>query len=157
MKAYRDVHFVFVGEGPKKQTVESLKSEKKLTNLTLLGEIPREKIARFISACDVSLVPLRKNELFTGALPSKIFDSMACERPIILSVAGEAQEVLQEAKAGIFAEPENTRQMIEAILRLKSDPLLREKMGKNGRTFVEKNYSRETLSGKLEACLLGLF
>ncbi len=157
VKSYKDIHFVFVGEGPKKEMIEALKSQKKLGNLSLLGEIPREKIARYISVCDVSLVPLQKNELFLGALPSKMFDNMACERPLILSVAGEAQKVLQESGAGIFVEPENADQMIAAILKLKSNPLLREKMGENGRAFVEKNYSRETLSGKLESCLLELF
>ena len=157
MKFYEDIHFIFVGEGPKKQIIEAQKSQKKLDNLTLLGEIPRKKIVRYISACDVSLVPLRRSKLFLGALPSKMFDSMACERPIILSVAGEAQKVLQESGAGIFVEPENAEQMIAAILKLKSNPRLREKMGRNGRTFVEKNYSRKALAGELETCLLGLF
>ncbi|NOY78365.1 MAG: glycosyltransferase family 4 protein [Calditrichaeota bacterium] len=157
MKSYEDIHFIFVGEGPKKQTVEALKSQKKLTNLTLLGEVPREKIAGYISACDVSLVPLRKKELFTGALPSKMFDTMACERPVILSVEGEARHVLQESGAGIFVEPENAGQMISAILHLKSDPRMREEMGKNGLRFVEKKFSRKALAGELEACLLELF
>lgn len=157
MKSKRDIHFLFVGEGPKKQMIEKLKKEKGLENLTLLGEIPREQIARYISACDVSLVPLRKNELFMGALPSKMFDSMACERPIILSVAGEAQSVLSEAKAGIFVEPENAEQMIGAILKLKAEPKLRKQMGHSGRIFVEKNFSREQLARQLESCLMDLY
>ncbi|GBE26231.1 alpha-D-kanosaminyltransferase [bacterium BMS3Bbin03] len=153
MKIYPDVHFLFVGDGPKKQNVLDLKSEKQLTNLTILNEIRREEIAEYISACDAALVPLRKNELFTGALPSKMFDNMACERPIILSVAGEAQKVLKDAESGIFVEPENTAQMMEAILKLKSDPELCKRMGRNGRRFVEKYFSRKKLALELEACL----
>ena len=154
MKNLPDVHFLFVGDGPKKKMVLDIKHRKQLTNLTILDEIPREKIAEYISACDVTLVPLKKRKLFTSALPSKMFDNMACERPVILSVDGEARKLLEKAGAGIFVEPENTTQMMQAILTLKSNPHLCREMGKNGRAFVEKNYSREKLASKLEKELI---
>ncbi|RKY85228.1 glycosyltransferase WbuB, partial [candidate division KSB1 bacterium] len=154
MKNLPDVHFLFVGDGPKKKMVLDIKHRKQLTNLTILDEIPREEIAEYISACDVTLVPLKKRKLFTSALPSKMFDNMACERPVILSVDGEARKLLEKAEAGIFVEPENTTQMMQAILTLKSNPHLCREMGKNGRALVEKNYSREKLASKLEKELI---
>ena len=156
LKTNPDIHFLFVGEGPKKPDVLHWKEEKNLTNLTVLAEVPRQEIAQVISAFDVSLVPLKKNRLFEGALPSKMFDSMACERPILLSVAGEAAEVLRRSGGGMFVEPENLPQMKEAILRLKQNPELRIQMGKKGRRFVEENFSRENLALKLEQVLVNL-
>ena len=156
MKEHSDIHFLFIGNGPKRALVEQLKKDRQLDNMTLLQEIPREEIAAYISACDVSLVPLKKNDLFLGALPSKMFDHMACERPIILSVDGEARRVLEDAKAGIFVEPENTEQMKAAILKLKSDPQQALGMGQNGRRLVERSFSRRQQALQLEQALMEL-
>ena len=122
--------------------------------MTILDEIPREKIADFISAADCCLVPLKKNPTFLGALPSKMFDCMACEQPVVLSVDGEARRVLEKSGGGFFVEPGNSDQMVQAILKLKTDPLLREKMGQNGRLFVETHYSRKQKAVELEEILL---
>ncbi len=156
LKNEPDVHFLFVGEGPKKEEILRLKDERNLRNLTVLKEVPRRKIPEIISSFDVSLVPLRKNRLFEGALPSKMFDSMACERPVLLSVAGEAKRVLGQAQAGLFVEPENLEQMVQSILELKSNSEKRRQLGKNGRRFVEENFSRKKLALKLEEELLNL-
>ncbi len=155
-KKFTDVQFVFVGEGPMKEKVEKSKAEKELINLQLLGQIDREKMAQILSAADCCLVPLKKNPLFLGALPSKMFDCMACEKPVILSVDGEAREVLERSKAGIFVEPENSDQMQEAIFWLKNHPDKACEMGKRGREFVRQNFSRLNQAGQLETLLLDI-
>jgi len=156
MKSEKNVHFVFIGEGPVKSNVNKIKRQKSLDNLTLLDEIPRDTIPAYISAADCCLVPLKKNKLFLGALPSKMFDVMACERPVILSVDGEARTVLQDAKAGIYVEPENNEHMIAAIQKLHNGPELCRQMGKSGRYYVEQNFSRRQKALELEQILIEL-
>jgi len=156
MKQHEDVHFMFIGDGPKKAIIQEIKIERQLTNLTLLEEIPHDKIAEYISAWDVGLVPLRKNQLFKIVIPSKLYDNMACERPVLLSVDGEARKILETANAGVFVEPENTAQMMDAILFLKSKPEMCTEMGVNGRVYVSKFYSREKLAQKLEKSLVDI-
>ena len=153
LKPEEGIHFVFVGEGPLKPRVERLQQERNLHNLTLLDEVPREVIPEYISASDACLVPLQKNPLFLGALPSKMFDYLACERPVILSVDGEARKVLEECGGGLYAEPENIYAMAQAILKLKAAPAIALKMGKSGRAFVEKYYSRRGKAEELERLL----
>ena len=153
LKEDSDIHFVFIGEGPMKEKVLSIQKDKSLTNLTIFDEIPREKIADYLSIADCCLVPLKKSPLFLGALPSKMFDCMACERPVILSVDGEARIVLEESGGGIFVEPENTGQMKEAILRLKKSDDLKIKMGKAGREYVKDHFSRRKGALELESVL----
>jgi glycosyltransferase involved in cell wall biosynthesis len=153
LKSNSDVHFLFIGEGPLKQKVIELKEEMFLSNLTLLDEIARENIADYISAADCCLVPLKNKPLFLGALPSKMFDFMACEKPVIVSVDGEAKRVVEESGAGIFAEPENTEQMTWAILRLKNSPEECRRMGKAGRAFVQQHFSRRQKALELESIL----
>jgi len=151
-----EIQFVFIGEGPVKAMVQKLQQDKALTNLTLMNEVTREAIPDYISAADCCLVPLKKTYLFLGALPSKMFDYLACEKPVILSVDGEARQVLEIAGAGIYVEPENTEQMAQAILHLKANPALCKKMGQAGRAMVEKQYSRKQKALELEQILTSL-
>jgi glycosyltransferase involved in cell wall biosynthesis len=150
------VHFVLVGEGPKKADLLALKERLGLDNVTMLPERPRSDMPAFLSAADVALVPLRRLELFEGALPSKMFEAWACGCPIILSIDGEARRVLERADAGLFVEPEDASQMAQAIQQLKQDPALLRHFGGNGRRFVEENYSRQRLAAQLERLLLAI-
>jgi len=156
LQAVPDVHFVFVGEGPKKAELEAMKERLGLANVMMVPERPRSDMPAFLSAADVALVPLRRLELFEGALPSKMFDAWACGCPVILSIDGEARRVLAQADAGLFVEPEDAGQMAQAIVRLKSDPALLRRYGANGRRFVEENYSRQRLAAQLEQLLLAV-
>ena len=153
LKPEQQIHFVFVGEGPVKGKIEALKRDLELSNLTLVGEVSREEIAEYISAADCCLVPLKKREIFLGALPSKMFDVMACSRPLLLSVDGEARALVERIGAGLFVEPENGAALSAAIMALKEDPAARQRMGAAGRQFVEKNFSRRQAAIELEAVL----
>jgi glycosyltransferase involved in cell wall biosynthesis len=150
-----DIHFLFIGEGPKKAEIAALKESLGLNNLMLLGERPQIEMASYFSTADVALVPLRRLEL-RGAFPSKMFEAWACECPVVLSVSGEAQAVLAQARAGICAEPENSASIVAAILALKNAPEARREFGRNGRRFVVENYSREKAAQQLEQLLSGL-
>lgn len=152
----QDIHIIFIGEGPKKAEVTALAQQYHLANLTLLPEKPREQIPSYLSAADVSLIPLRNIELFKGALPSKIFDAWACQRPVILSVEGEASHVVEQAQGGIFVQPENPAALAKTLIQLRDNPMEREKMGKNGRIFTEKNYSRAAIAKQLINTLEGI-
>jgi glycosyltransferase involved in cell wall biosynthesis len=153
MKTVADVQFVFIGEGPVKEQVRQLQKEWALTNLTLMEQVAREEIADYVSAADCGLVPLKNKEVFRGALPSKMFDIMACRRPVILSVDGEARELLEKVGAGLYVEPENVEQLQQAVLRLKTDRALCASMGQAGRAFVENNFSRRQAAVNLEGIL----
>jgi glycosyltransferase involved in cell wall biosynthesis len=148
-----EVHFLFVGEGPKKDRLLDLRNKLQLNNVTMLPEQARSKMPAYFSAADVALVPLRKLELFQGALPSKMFDAWACGCPVILGIDGEARQVLERADAGVFVEPEDAGHMARAIRELKKDPDRLRRYGEHGRRFVEAHYSRQQLAARLEALL----
>jgi glycosyltransferase involved in cell wall biosynthesis len=144
-----DIHILLIGDGPKKADIVSLANQLKLPNLTLLPEKARDQIPDYLSAADVALIPLRKLEIFKGALPSKIFDAWACDRPVIISVDGEAREIVELINGGVFIPPEDPNRLAEAIIRLKNTPDERLIMGKNGLIYTRQNHSREVLAQKL--------
>lgn len=145
----QDIHIVMIGDGPKKAEIQSLAASYNLPNLTLLPEIPREQIPEYLSAADVALIPLKKAEIFKGAFPSKIFDAWACERPVLLSIDGEARNVVEEVHGGIFVLPEDPAKMAEGLLRLKDTPSETQRMGENGLNYTRLHHSRAALAEKL--------
>jgi len=149
----RDIHVLFVGDGPRKADLAAQKERMGLTNVTMLDAMPRRAMPAYLSAADVALVPLRDLDLFEDALPSKIFHAWACERPIVLSMKGEARRVLRDADAGVFVPPESPLALADAIVDLSRDPERCRAYGRRGRRFVEQHYSRQAQARQLNALL----
>ena len=156
VKEERNIQFVFVGDGPEKQDLVNMAKEKGLKNVTFLPLQPKVNMPKIVASMDAAIIPLKKLELFKGALPSKMFETLASEIPIILPVQGEAAKLINSANAGIVVEPENSKEIAEAVLKLYNDIELRNEFGKNGRNYVMKNYARETITRKLEKILISL-
>lgn len=150
----KDVHFLMIGEGPVKEKIIKMSNDLRLPNITFLSAVPRDLMSAYLSAADASIIPLRNIPIFNGALPTKMFDAWACERPLILCVDGEARLVLEKAYGGLYVPPEEPAKLSEAILQLRDDPVLAKKMGVNGRKFTKENYSRITLATELERILI---
>jgi glycosyltransferase involved in cell wall biosynthesis len=137
-----DVLFLMVGEGSDKERVMNYARSAGLTNVRFVGQQTREKVPEFISISDACLVPLKKSELFKTVIPTKMLEFMSCARPVILGVDGLARKILDQAQAGIYAEPENASALVEAITELTTDPILCETLGRNGRRHIVEHYSR---------------
>ena len=148
-----DIAFLFVGEGPKKAQLVAMKEELGLNNLTFLPEVPAEKMPTYLSAADCSIVPLRDEPVFNGALPSKMFEAWACARPVVLSARGEAETVVEQAGGGTTCRPEDAADMARAIRYLAENRAEAEEMGKRGREFVVEHYSRKDQAARLERLL----
>lgn len=153
LREREDIAFVLIGEGPKKAALMRLKEERMLPNVRFIPEVRSQDMPACLSAADCAIVPLRDEPVFRGALPSKMFEAWACSRPVILSVAGEAERVLTEAGGGLAVRPEDAAEIANAILYLKEHRAEAEAMGKQGRAYVEQHYSRQTQAHKLEELL----
>jgi glycosyltransferase involved in cell wall biosynthesis len=135
--------FLLIGEGAEKERIVELAARRGLTNVQFLGQQPRERIPAYVSAADLCLVMLKKTELFKTVIPTKLLECMACERPVIVAVDGQARQIVEEASAGVFVEPENSQDLVQAILGLAEDPAKRRQMGASGRQYIINKFSRE--------------
>jgi colanic acid biosynthesis glycosyl transferase WcaI len=138
------VLFLLLGEGAEKDYILALSKARGLTNLRFVGQQPREKISAYIAASDVCLVLLKKAHIFKTVIPTKMLEFMSCSRPVILGVEGQAQEIMDEAQAGICIAPESADELVQAITRLAADPALRESLGHNGRHYIQQRFSRRS-------------
>ncbi len=136
------VLFLLLGEGAEKERILTMAKSRRLTNLRFVGQQPRESIPHYIAASDACLVLLKKADIFKTVIPTKMLEFMSCARPVILGVEGHARKIIEEAQAGICIEPENAADLVQAITRLAADPGLRESLGRNGRQYIQRKFSR---------------
>jgi glycosyltransferase involved in cell wall biosynthesis len=149
-----DKLFVFVGEGARKEQLKRRADELALSNVQFIDQQPKHRIPLFYAACNIGLVTLRKTPLFQDVLPSKIFEYLGMERPLIISVDGEARRLVEEANAGEFVPPEDVAALVAAVRRLAAVPERLAAMGRSGREYVLAHYDRTALAARY-ADLLG--
>jgi colanic acid biosynthesis glycosyl transferase WcaI len=137
-----NILFLLIGEGAEKARIKSLSQSRGLANILFLDQQPREKIPAFISASDASLVLLKKTDVFKTVIPTKMLEFMSCARPVILGVEGQARMMVEEAEAGLAIEPENAEELVRAVQKLAENPEFGAKLGRNGREYIQRNYSR---------------
>ncbi len=143
-----EIVFLMLGEGAEKERIIALAREKKLHNLRFIDQQPREKIPGYICASDVCLVLLKKTDLFKTVIPTKMLEFMSCARPVILGVGGQARSILEAARGGVTVEPENSEALANAILYLSANPEVAGELGRNGRDYVVREFSRGQMAEK---------
>lgn len=108
-------HFLLIGDGAEKQNLMSLKDELGCKNVTMLDSVSKQEVKRYISILDISLINLKKSELFTTVIPSKIFENAAMGIPILIGVDGEARRLIEGYEAGIAFDPENEHDFMDKL------------------------------------------
>ena len=144
---------MLLGTGPKENELKNYADQINVKNLKFLGEIPTNEMSAYFSLANCGIIPLRNIEVFKSTIPSKLFDYMSADLPILLGVTGEAASILNQSKAGITFEPDNSEDLAEKIIYLKTNPNLLLEMKTKGRQFVKHNYNRKNLAAKLEILL----
>lgn len=138
--------FVLVGEGAMKAELKRRAAELQLPNVQFIDQQPKQRIPAIYAACDIGLVTLRKTDLFQDVLPSKIFEYLAMERPLLISVDGDARALVERAGAGVFVPPEDAPALVAAIRRMSASPETMREMGRSGRVHVLRHYDRKLLA-----------
>jgi colanic acid biosynthesis glycosyl transferase WcaI len=147
------VQFVFLGDGSEKDNLSRKAQDLGLNNVRFLGVHPKSRMPALLGAADCVLVSVRDLKVLESALPTKMFEAMACCKPVVLAARGEAAEALAEARAGVSAQPGDPVSIHDAILRLQQQPEQRREMGQNGRLYVLAHFSRDQRAGQLSQIL----
>ncbi|MEB1808297.1 MAG: glycosyltransferase family 4 protein [Bacillaceae bacterium] len=149
------ITFLFIGEGVEKQRLKQEANEMDLHNVVVLESMKKHELVDYYEAADMCLVSLKKHPLFNITIPSKIFDCMAMNKPIIIGVDGEAREIVEENDAGIFFEPEDPADFVEKIKNIYRQRERLEEMQSHIRQAVLKKYNRQYLAKELSDILKG--
>lgn len=123
-----------------------------LDNLIFIDSVAKDQVVRYWSLLDVSIIHLRKTDLFTSVIPSKLFECMATGIPILHGVAGESAEIVRKENAGLVFEPENADELCRKLIELRSNKALYDSLSANC-ILAAKNYDRSDLASRMLAVL----
>jgi glycosyltransferase involved in cell wall biosynthesis len=147
------IHFVFVGDGKEKQDLIYLSNQLNLTNVTFLPSVPKNQMAEVIAASDACIAILKPLDLYKTTYPNKVFDTMAAGKPVLLCIDGVIREVVDAANAGLFCQPGDPIALADGIRWMKSHQSDAQKMGENGKKYLQNHFSRSKLAQDLEYLL----
>lgn len=129
-----DVHFLFVGAGAAREALLQQASELGLTNVSFHASVSKDTMPRVWSLCDLGLVHLKREELFTTVIPSKIFECLGMGVPVLFAGPdGEGAGIVREHEAGVVVPAEDSASLCAAIVRLADDRKELARLSRNAR------------------------
>jgi colanic acid biosynthesis glycosyl transferase WcaI len=154
LRRYPEIAIVIVGDGGEKTALIRQAQERGLDNVFFKPLQPQRRLARLLATADVSLIP-QKAGVMDIVLPSKLGNLMASARPIVAAAAVDTElgNIVREAGCGLRVEPGNGAQMADAILNLYCDSSLCNRLGNNGRAYMERNLTSHAVLRDFELAL----
>ena len=149
LRSEPEIAFLLIGDGAEKRKLESIVHERKLRNVRLIGLQPREVMPAWIATTDILLVSLRDLPVFETVIPSKIFEFLAQERPVIVAARGEIRNMTEASNVALAIDPEDPGALVEAIQEIRNDPKKAKERAKEGRKWVEENFVRTELAMRM--------
>ena len=137
------IAFVIVGDGAHRVTIEEEAKKRGLKNVVFTGRQPKTSMPDWIASSDASLVHLKASGLFKTVMPSKIFESAGCKRPIIMGVDGYAKKLVMDAEAGLDMKPESAESLLECVQKLVADEALCTQLGENAYNNIALVHNRD--------------
>lgn len=143
-----NVQFLLIGSGMEKENLKAMANELQVTNVRFIDPVPKADVFKYILASEMGASVLKKNDTFKTVYSNKTFDYMACKKPILMAIDGVSRELVEEAQAGVFVEPENPEDFASKIRMYLEDPELMRTQGGNGYRYAKQHFDREVLAKK---------
>lgn len=146
------IQFTLIGDGIELPHLQHEARRLGLTNVRFIERQAAAEMPRFFAWADALLVSLGKG--YQATIPSKTIAYLACGRPILCSVAGDAADVVRETGAGLVCPPEDPATLAQAVRDLYAMPAeRREAMGQAGRQAFLAHYTQAVLVDRYESLL----
>ncbi|MEM2676047.1 MAG: glycosyltransferase family 4 protein [Candidatus Bathyarchaeia archaeon] len=145
------VKLVIVGDGTMRTQVERAANDK----IIYLGKVPYKEMPGIIARSIGGLSPQNclGGRSQTGLFPLKVFETLACGVPVIVTDFPGQADLVKEGQCGLIIPPEDPAALARAVACLYLNPLKRFKMGKRGREFVEMNHSWDLRAAETDRVL----
>ena len=142
-----NAQFVIQGAGPEKEHLLALHKKYALKNIHFFDPVKKTEMPGILKSVDIAIIPLKKLDLFKGAIPSKIFEALAMKKPLLLGVDGEARKhFIENAKAGLFYTPEDVDNLKKQVLYFLENPNETKNMGERARNYVADVFDRNKIA-----------
>lgn len=144
--------FIIVGDGPKLDELKKLVDTLNISsNYIFTGYVDYEKVPVYINASNICVAPFvieRNDKIGLSAL--KIYEYLACGKPVVASKIKGIEELLATSNGGISVTPEDVCDLGENIVKLLQDEKLAQKMGTEGYKFIRNHHSWKIAAANVE-------
>jgi glycosyltransferase involved in cell wall biosynthesis len=149
------INWIIIGEGREKDSIiEKIKSLNLSKNFYFLGSFPSYEMPKFFACADALLVSLKSSQIFSLTIPSKLQSYLACGKPIIGNIDGEAALIIKESKSGFCSSSGDYSMLAFNIEKLFNKNLQeRHNLGENANNYFLNNFERNKVYDTLEEYL----
>lgn len=146
---YPEVLFLMIGEGMEKAMLKKEVEKRGIGNaFRFIDAVSKKEVFKYILASDAGTSILKKVDTFKTVYSNKTFDYMSCKKPIFMLIDGVSRELVENARCGVYVEPENPQLFAKIIENYLSQPLSLQNMGENGYTYAHVHFDRQALAEK---------
>lgn len=151
-KHIKDIKWVIIGDGRKKEWVEKEIRNRKLSEtFFLIGRFSVEEMPYFFSLADIMLLTLKDETIFSLTIPSKVQSYLAFGKPIVSMINGIGNKVIKDAGCGFTAKAGDSEKLAENIIKAyHAAPETLAQMGKKGKSYYESEFDKGSIIDKLE-------
>lgn len=143
-----NAHFLLIGQGMEKKKLIKLAKDLNCINISFIDPVPKSDVFKYILASDIGTSVLKNVDTFKTIYSNKTFDYMSCKKPILMAIDGVSRELVEDADAGLFVEPENPQDFAFKVRTYMDNQTLLEKQGVNGYIYAKKHFDRNVLAKK---------
>ena len=139
-----DIDFIIAGQGESESNIKIGIDKRKLTNVQVKSPVKEiSNLIRRINDSDVTILTLIQSDVSKTPHPSKVFEYMACGKPVICAGSGAIEDIFKRSEAGIIVPSGDLKKFVESILYLYHNRDILDKMGINARKYAVENHSME--------------
>ena len=145
------LRIVMVGGGPDTDALKAQVWQSSVRDICIFaGEVPYEDVPTIIAASDVCVAPFARTR---KASPIKVFEYLACGKPVVSSDIDDIGDFLKRSRAGVVIEPGNAEALANGIEWVYNHPEEALELARRGRLAVEQTRSWEETEKKVSAIL----
>ena len=150
----KDIEITLIGEGPLKQSLMEMASQRQLRNVTFKPPVPKTEVYNVIAQHDAVVALLQDLPLYRfGMSLNKLFDYMGAARPVLFA-AKPVNDPISESGCGVVVAPENAEAVADGAEKMAAmSPEERWQLGLKGRLYAEEKHNFSKLADKMEALL----
>jgi glycosyltransferase involved in cell wall biosynthesis len=149
----KGLQFIFIGKGQLYRPIRELVKEKNLDNIVFIDWVAYEALPDHVQRADICLGIFSKSAKADRVIPNKIFQAMAMGKPVISGRSAAARECLTHGKDVFLCEPGDPAALSAAVLALKSDAALRNRIATGALGTFEADFGGKAATDVLERVL----
>lgn len=140
----KNIKWVFVGNGRKKQWLSNKIKDEGLKNIFLLDSMPLSSMPNLYSMADCLLISLKNDQNLNLTIPAKFQSYLSSGMPVLGMIGGQVSEIIKEAKCGEVAKPGNEEELASITLKMSSMSKKEiNEMKKNSYKYYLDNFQRK--------------